>query len=360
MTVAKRPLSVPREYVLPPSPWNPNVYMLVSAFALVASSVLGYWSWDWPDWCCFCMNVLALHLAGTVIHDASHNAAHPNRVINAIMGHGSALLLGFSFPVFTRVHIQHHGNVNDPENDPEHFISTGGPLLFIAARFFYQEFFFFKRRLWRKYELLEWFLARFVVVAIVWAAVRFDFLGYVFNFWFTPALVVGIALGLFFDYFPHRPFFERNRWRNARIYPSRWLNLMIMGQNYHLVHHLWPSIPWYKYQAAYYATKPLLDSKGSPQCLGIFESPRDLWGFVYDIFVGLRWNHNHPINLRPDPVIDAIATEGVPLAEMSTNACNVNSEQGADQLVDTDLNGIAVPALTIAASESAQRQKVSV
>ena len=56
-----------------------------------------------------------LHLEGTVIHDACHNAAHPNRWINQLMGHGSALLLGFSFPVFTRVHLQHHANVNDPK-----------------------------------------------------------------------------------------------------------------------------------------------------------------------------------------------------------------------------------------------------
>ena len=58
------------------------------------------------------------------------------------LGHGSALMLGFAFPVFTRVHLQHHAHVNDPENDPDHFVSTGGPLWMIAARFFYHEIFF--------------------------------------------------------------------------------------------------------------------------------------------------------------------------------------------------------------------------
>ena len=48
------------------------------------------------------------------------------------------------------------------------------------------------------------------------------------------------------------------------------MNWLIMGQNYHLVHHLWPSIPWFEYKPAYEATKPLLDAKGSPQRLGIF------------------------------------------------------------------------------------------
>ncbi|MGA1131893.1 MAG: beta-carotene hydroxylase [Prochlorotrichaceae cyanobacterium] len=285
------PLTLPKEFLAPPSAYNPNLWMCLGAYLIAIVSTLAYFAWGLPAWCCFGLNVLALHLVGTVIHDASHFAAHPNRAMNAILGHASALLLGFSFPVFTRVHMQHHANVNDPENDPDHFVSTGGPLWLIAPRFFYHEVFFFKRQLWRNYELLEWFLGRLAVVALVFLAAQLGQLGYVFNFWFTPALVVGIALGLFFDYFPHRPFQERDRWKNARVYPSAILNLLIMGQNYHLVHHLWPSIPWYNYQAAYNATKPLLESKGSPLSLGILDHPRDFFGFLYDLFLGIRFRH---------------------------------------------------------------------
>ena len=152
--------TVPKEFLKAQGGINPNVIMFLTALSLITCSIFAYWQWGWPDWICFSADVLALHLSGTVIHDASHNAAHRNRVVNAIMGHGSALMLGFAFPVFTRVHLQHHAHVNDPENDPDHFVSTGGPLLLIAARFFYHEIFFFKRKLWRKYELLEWFLSR--------------------------------------------------------------------------------------------------------------------------------------------------------------------------------------------------------
>jgi beta-carotene hydroxylase len=120
--------------------------------------------------------------------------------------------------------------------------------------------------------------------------IHYGFIGYILNFWFSPALVVGLALGLFFDYLPHRPFKERNRWKNARVYPSPILNLLILGQNYHLVHHLWPSIPWYNYKPAYEAMKPLLDAKGSPQTLGILQG-KDFWGFLYDVFLGIRFHH---------------------------------------------------------------------
>ncbi len=150
--------------------------------------------------------------------------------------------------------------------------------------------------MWRKYELLEWFLRRLCVASIVYIACQYDQLGYVLNFWFSPALVVGLALGLFFDYLPHRPFQERDRWKNARVYPSPILNLLIGGQNYHLIHHLWPSIPWYKYQPAYRAVKPLLDEKGCYQSLGLLEGKKSFWSFVYDIFLGIRFHRksSHP------------------------------------------------------------------
>jgi len=289
MSEVEKPLTVPKEFMGPPGDINPTLLMFLTAVVLIIISTCGYWAWEWPGWCCFTINVIALHMSGTVIHDASHNVAHKDQLMNAILGHGSALMLGFAFPVFTRVHLQHHAHVNDPENDPDHFVSTGGPLWLIAVRFFYHEIFFFKRKLWRKYELLEWFLSRLFVGLVIYLACQYNFLGYIMNFWFVPALVVGIALGLFFDYLPHRPFQERDRWKNARVYPSPILNIMILGQNYHLIHHLWPSIPWYNYQPAYYATKHLLDAKDSPQSLGLLKG-KDFLSFVYDIFLGIRFH----------------------------------------------------------------------
>ncbi len=294
VSAALEPLAVtrrvPKRFLDADGGVSPNLLIFCGAVLLVITSTVGYFVWHWLGWCCFALNTLSLHLVGTVIHDASHNSAHRNPAINAALGHGSALMLGFTFPVFTRVHLQHHAHVNDPENDPDHFVSTGGPLWLIAARFFYHEIYFFQRRLWKKNELMEWFLSRLTVGLFVYAACCFGFIDYLFNFWFSPALVVGLALGLFFDYLPHRPFQAQNRWKNARVYPNPVLNLLIMGQNYHLVHHLWPSIPWYKYKPAYEVMKPLLDEKGSPQSLGLMQT-KDFLGFMYDLFLGIRFHH---------------------------------------------------------------------
>jgi beta-carotene hydroxylase len=56
---------------------------------------------------------------------------------------------------------------------------------------------------------------------------------------------------------------------------------------------LWPSIPWYNYQPAYYATKHLLDEKGSPQSLGLLQG-KDFWNFIYDVFLGIRFHGKSP------------------------------------------------------------------
>jgi beta-carotene hydroxylase len=289
---AKKPLTIPpKELLDPPGGLNPTVLLFFAVVTMLVLSSCGYWIWEWPHWLCFGINTLSLHFSGTIIHDACHQSAHRNRIANAILGHARALVLAFAFPVFTRVHLQHHGNVNHPKDDPDHYVSTGGPLWLIAVRFLYHEVFFFQRQLWRKYELLEWFLSRLLIFTIVYISVQYHFLGYILNFWFVPAFVVGITLGFFFDYLPHRPFVERDRWKNARVYPGKILNMLILGQNYHLIHHLWPSITWYNYQPAYYLMKPLLDEKGSPQTSGLLQK-KDFLEFLYDIFIGIHFHHH--------------------------------------------------------------------
>ena len=294
-------LTVPVGVIGAAQGFNPTILLLLGSIVLGTASTTGYWVWGWSHWLVFVCNFSALYVLGTVIHDASHGVAHPNRIVNAAIGHISAILQGFVFPVFTRVHMQHHAHVNDEEDDPDHYVSTGGPLWLIAARFFYHEIFFFQRRLWRNYELLEWAVSRLIVVATIIVGYHWGFLGYMLNFWFVPAAVMGLLLGLFFDYLPHRPFVERSRWKNARVYPSRFLNIMLLGQKYGLLHHLWPNVPWYYYETTYYQMKPLLDANGSPQTLGIFKMP-DLAGFIYDLFLGIRF-HGHkpkPTNSKGD------------------------------------------------------------
>ena len=71
MSEAGLQLTVPRELTGPDGGFNINVLMFLSALGMVAISTLGYWSWHWPDWCCFCLNVVALHLAQNNSHKST-------------------------------------------------------------------------------------------------------------------------------------------------------------------------------------------------------------------------------------------------------------------------------------------------
>ena len=67
--------SVPREFVDPPAVWNPTVGLFFGGYALAALTIWGWFVAALPLPVLLCTGFLALHLEGTVIHDACHNAA---------------------------------------------------------------------------------------------------------------------------------------------------------------------------------------------------------------------------------------------------------------------------------------------
>ena len=78
--------SVPKQYLDPPNALNPTVGLFLGGYGLAALTIWGWFVGQWPLPALLALGFLALHLEGTVIHDACHNAAHPNRFCNAVMG----------------------------------------------------------------------------------------------------------------------------------------------------------------------------------------------------------------------------------------------------------------------------------
>ena len=64
----------------------------------------------------------------TVLHDAAHYSMSTHRWVNAAFGRVAMLFVSplISFKSFAFIHIEHHRNTNDDENDPDHFVS-GAP-----------------------------------------------------------------------------------------------------------------------------------------------------------------------------------------------------------------------------------------
>ena len=81
--------------------------------------------------------------------------------------------------------------------------------------------------------------------------------------WIIPARLTFLYLAIFFAWLPHFPYEHTDRFRNTRItlFPgSTWL---LLQQDRHLIHHLYPSIPWYRYRAAHRELAPLLRERGA-------------------------------------------------------------------------------------------------
>ena len=134
------------------------------------------------------------------------------------------------------------------------------------------------------YELQLWRLAREgslsrgEVISIygqraVWiaAVAAFSMLGYgreAFFLWVLPALIVMPVLAMFFAYVVHRPHHETDPYRASNVILARGIlqplvTALFVFQNYHLIHHLNPRIPFYRYGEHFRARRAELESKGA-------------------------------------------------------------------------------------------------
>ena len=71
-------------------------------------------------------------------------------------------------------------------------------------------------------------------------------------YWLLPARIAIICLALAFDYLPHSPYKAtdaENKYQatSVRTGMEWFLTPLLMSQNYHLVHHLYPLVPFYRY-----------------------------------------------------------------------------------------------------------------
>jgi beta-carotene hydroxylase len=85
--------------------------------------------------------------------------------------------------------------------------------------------------------------------------------------WILPGYIGVVMCPLMFDWPVHHPHTERGRYTDSAIllFPRsfRWLtNLLFEGHAYHLMHHLYPRLPYYRYRKAYYALEQELSAVG--------------------------------------------------------------------------------------------------
>jgi beta-carotene hydroxylase len=249
-------------------PWkNPTLWLFVIAVALCAWAVTGYLNGSMPVAVSIFINALGIYVGFTVLHESVHRLVAKNRFLNDILGWPTGLLLTLPQTTFRAVHLMHHSQTNDPEQDPDFFVGQGPwwqfPVRMLSPLWEYR-IKYFKGHWWRNgWELgVELATEAAIVALIVWAAVTGHF-GGLFVLWLAPAMIALSFLAYAFDKVPHRPYDNRERFLDTRAYPSRVLEMLLLGQNYHLIHHAWVTIVWYRYRVAFEAARPDLETMGA-------------------------------------------------------------------------------------------------
>jgi fatty acid desaturase len=87
--------------------------------------------------------------------------------------------------------------------------------------------------------------------------------------WVLPGYIGVVMCPLMFDWPVHHPHTERGRYTDSAILlfpkPIRFImDVLFCGHSYHLMHHLYPRIPFYDYGTAYCAVADELKSVGAP------------------------------------------------------------------------------------------------
>ncbi|AFV00036.1 fatty acid desaturase [Simiduia agarivorans] len=252
----------------------PTLALLVGcwlAFGLsTALGVSGYWWWGWSVAC----NALAAYLVFTVGHDASHGSVSRVRWLNDTAGLFSTLLLSPIpfFRLFRYVHMQHHRHVNEPGADPDHYCGTGPrwqlPLRWATLDLHYL-YLYFQPACFTKRSVAD---QRAIVLAMGFAFLVF--IGFLLSPWFAeyllffilPSRIAVFLLALCFDFLPHYPHTvkasEAPYQATANRLGADWLLCPLLTmQNYHLSHHLYPSVPFYRYRKAWLAREAFHESQ---------------------------------------------------------------------------------------------------
>jgi beta-carotene hydroxylase len=161
----------------------------------------------------------------------------------------------------------HHSQTNDPAADPDFAVGQGPwwqrPARVLSPLWEYRTK-YYRNRLWReRWELVAQLMLDAGLVAVIAGLVATGHGAALVVLWLAPALISVAFLAYTFDYLPHEPYDSRERFLDTRAYPSRVLNVLLLGQNYHLIHHAWNTIVWYRYQRVFEAASPELEALGA-------------------------------------------------------------------------------------------------
>jgi len=215
-----------------------------------------------PFWQGAIINGLLSYGLFSVIHDSAHRSLSSISWLNEGIG---GIGLFFLFPYAPMhpvrwVHNQHHNHTNgamDPDLYEHEAKWWQVPFKWSCFDAYYIYYFFkYGQKVLKKHFVNLVTYYTLLTVAVIVAL----YMGYgyeIFMLWFIPTRISLFLIAVVFVILPHHPAtvtqVENKYMATTMRMGWEWLLTPLMVyQNYHLIHHLWPEIPFYKMHKAWF------------------------------------------------------------------------------------------------------------
>lgn len=254
----------------------PTIVLFIISFSgFLFFMIAGCLQWV-SFWLIMPLNTIFIYLLFTPLHEASHQNIKGRKTslkwLENVIGwiSGSALLA--PFPMFRTLHLVHHGHTNDPEKDPDYWVAAKNPFMiaFKCMTIYFDYIFHYLlsiKRLWktsegRKNVIFTGLGYGSIIMIIIYLGETFGWSNTVLG-WILPAYLALSILSFAFDWLPHHPHSIQKKYLDTRIILGSLLNVLLVSQNLHLIHHLYSGIPYYHYQNAFEVLRDKLDKEGA-------------------------------------------------------------------------------------------------
>lgn len=238
-----------------------------------------------PMWLGAIGNTVFLYAIYTVVHEAVHaniSSRKKNlRWVDTLAGVIACAPLWLNYHQHKRQHMEHHAHTNE-DTDPDIY-ARGSFLGWVFLRlpvalinYFnpVQQYRDCRRFNCTRQEYAYTFIGFGINALILVSLLALGWWREVLVLWFVPWWIGQTVMLTFFTWTPHHDHSETGRYRNTRVSLFPFANFLLQGQNYHLIHHMMPAIPYYRYKPVFDELRPVLEAKGV-RIEGVLPDPRN-------------------------------------------------------------------------------------
>jgi ring-1,2-phenylacetyl-CoA epoxidase subunit PaaE len=241
----------------------PAAAVFVAGLALWTGSTALALAGVWPLVVSVLPSAVASYLLFTVAHDASHRSLSSSEAVNVWLGRVSLFFFAphAGFRTWRFIHMQHHRFTNhDDGRDPDQYTHRGPrwqlPLRWLTIDVYYLRWYAPQVRSRPRRERVELAVFWALFAAVVAGALVTGHALELLVLYLVPMRLAVAWLGFAFDYLPHNglhltPSEDRFKTTRNRVGLERLVSPLLLYQNYHLVHHLHPTIPFHRYLAVW-------------------------------------------------------------------------------------------------------------